>query len=158
MQNTVLGGVVDERPKMRERLAVARARSNYDVVGAAAMGDALGNLLLRGIDNHDSDALRRAKFTLASNLSQHSRMHITRANRMVRDVLIYLIDQRCPTCSGQAYIRQDTSVRACPACAGAGLVGSPPMHWRKYHRLVLAEAQGSMGRALKTARDAANSA
>jgi hypothetical protein len=140
---------------MRERLAIARERSNFEVCAMTAFGDELGNLLLRGIDNFDSSSLRRAKFVLASNLSQHSRMHITRANRMVRDVLIYLIDQRCPTCSGQQFIRQDTSVRACPSCAGAGLVGSPPMHWRKYHRLVLAEAQGSMGRAIKTAREAA---
>lgn len=139
---------------VREKLAVARAHSNYAVLGDAALGDELGNLLLRGIDNHDPASLRRAKFILARNLSQRGQMHITRANRTVRDVLIYLIDQRCPGCAGQQFIRQDTTVRACPACEGAGLVGTPPIHWRKYHRLVLADALGAMGRALAWARSA----
>lgn len=118
--------------------------------------DPLGVLLLRGIDNHDSASLRRAKWILARGLSDRRQIAIIRANRTVRDVLVYLIDQRCETCAGQQFIRQDTSVRACPACDGAGLVGPhPPSQWSAHHRAVLVEAMGAMGRALATAREAA---
>ncbi len=139
---------------MRERLAVARSRSNYDVLGAEAFADSLGVLLLRGIDNGDGTALRRARWVLARNLARHHHLSILIASKTARDVLVYLIDQRCQLCQGQQFIRQESSVRACPTCAGAGVVGALPVYWRKYHRVVLHDAQGAMGRALRTAREA----
>ena len=141
---------------MRERLAVARGNgSDMETCAASAFGDALGNLLLRGIDNNDGSSLRRAKFILSGNLTRHSHITILVASRTVRDVLVYLIDQRCTFCEGQQFIRQETSVRACPTCDGAGVVGALPVYWRKYHRVVLHDARGAMGRALASAREAA---
>lgn len=78
------------------------------------------------------------------------------AARIVRDVLVYLVDQRCGYCSGQAFIRLESSVRACPTCNGTGLAASFPVYWRKHHQLVLAQAQSAIGRALRTAREAAS--
>lgn len=83
-------------------------------------------------------------------------MTIIMAARTVRDVLVHLIDQRCMFCMGQQFIRQESSVRACPTCDGSGLAGQLPVHWRKYHLLVLRVAQGAMGRALAQARAAAS--
>ena len=141
---------------MRERLAVARsAGRDMDTCAAAAFGNSLGNLLLRGIDNRDLLSLRRAKFTLARHLSQHGHMSIIPAARIARDVLTYLADERCLFCLGQQFIRQESSVRACPTCEGSGLAGQLPMHWQKYHLLVLRVAQASMGKALAQARAAA---
>lgn len=142
---------------MRERLAVARASGHdMETCATAAFGDLLGNLLLRFIDNRDGLAGRHAKWVLARHLSKHSHISILISARTVREVLVHLIDQRCMFCMGQQFIRQESSVRACPTCQGSGLAGQLPVHWRKYHLLVLRVAQGAMGRALKTARDAAN--
>ena len=142
---------------MRERLAVARSTGkDMETCAAAAFGDPLGNLLLRGIDNRDGVSMRRAKWVLARHLSKHSHISILISSRTVREVLVHLADQRCMFCMGQQFIRQESSVRACPTCNGSGLAGQLPVHWRKYHLLVLRVAQGAMGRALKTARDAAN--
>lgn len=125
-----------------------------ETCAAAAFGDFLGNLLLRYIDNRDGLAGRRAKWVLARHLSKHSHISILISARTVRDVLVHLIDQRCMFCMGQQFIRQESSVRACPTCEGSGLAGQLPVHWRKYHLLVLRVAQSAMGQALKTARDA----
>lgn len=142
---------------MRERLAVARSTgSDMETCAASAFGDPLGNLLLRGIDNRDSLSLRRAKFVLARHLTTHSHMSIIMAARTAREVLVHLADQRCGFCQGQQFIRQESSVRACPTCQGSGLAGQLPVHWRKYHLLVLRVAQAAMGRALAQARAAAN--
>ena len=141
---------------MRERLAVARSTGHdMETCAAAAFGDMLGNLLLRGIDNRDGVSMRRAKFALARHLSKHSHISILISARTVRDVLVHLSDQRCGFCAGQQFIRQESSVRACPTCEGSGLAGQLPVHWRKYHLLVLRVAQGAMGRALAQARAAA---
>ena len=141
---------------MRERLAVARASGHdMETCAAAAFGDILGNLLLRGIDNRDGLSMRRAKFVLARHLSKHSHMAIIMAARTVREVLVHLADQRCGFCAGHQFIRQESSVRACPTCEGSGLAGRLPVHWRKYHMLVLRVAQGAMGRAASQARAAA---
>ena len=125
-----------------------------ETCAAAAFGDFLGNLLLRGIDNRDGLSMRRAKFVLARHLSKHSHISILISARTVRDVLVHLADQRCGYCAGQQFIRQESSVRACPTCEGSGLAGRLPVHWRKYHLLVLRVAQGAMGRALAQARAA----
>ncbi len=125
-----------------------------ETCAAAAFANPLGNLLLRGIDNRDALSLRRAKFVLARHLSKHLHMSIIMAARTVREVLVHLIDQRCMFCMGQQFIRQESSVRACPTCQGSGLAGQLPVHWRKCHLLVLRVAQGAMGRALAQARAA----
>ena len=143
---------------MREKLAVARSRSNMEVCASSAFGDPLGNLLLRGIDNQDGSTLRRAKFVLSGNLVRRAHLPMIRANLIVSDALAYLINQRCPTCEGQRYIHVDATVRACAACAATGLLGALPVYWGKYHRLVLFDAQGAMGRALETAREASKDA
>ena len=140
--------------RLREKLAVARSRSNMEVCAAAAFGDPLGNLLLRGIDNQDGSTLRRAKFVLSGNLVRRAHLHIIRANPIVSEVLAYFIDQRCPTCEGQRYVRVEATVRACHACAATGLLGAVPVTWGKYHRLVLFYAQGAIGRTLDTVREA----
>lgn len=125
-----------------------------ETCASAAFGDPLGNLLLRGIDNQDGDCLRRAKWVLSRSLTNRAHMGILVANKTAQDVLSYLIDQRCHTCCGRQFVRLDTSVRACPTCSGSGLVGALPVYWRKYHQLVLHEAQASIGRALAQARAA----
>lgn len=137
---------------MREKLATARARSNMETCAASAWGDPLGNLLLRGIDNGDGSSLRRAKFALARELARINQVNILIASRTVHDVLIYLADQRCPGCYGQQFIRQESSIRACPTCEGTGLAGMVPANWREKHFIVLRMAQSSMGRTLSRAR------
>ena len=144
---------------MRERLAVARASGHdMETCASAAFGNLLGNLLLRFLDNRDGSAMRRAKYTLSNYLTRHSHLSILVSNHIVTDVLVYLDDQRCQFCFGKQFIRQESSVRACPTCNGSGYVGALPVYWRKYHQLVLHDAQGSMRAALKTARDAAKEA
>ena len=137
---------------MRERLAVARSRSDYSTVAAAAFGDPLGNLLLRGLDNDDLDCLLRAKKMLADMLCRRNAILITRANAMAVTVLRYLKDSRCPHCEGRQFIRQESIVRACGACDGRGLVGMP-LDWNKTQLRVLCHAQSAIGRALATARE-----
>lgn len=136
---------------MRERLAVARSRSIYSTVAAAAFADPLGNLLLRAIDNDDVDCLIQAMEALSDLLSRRNAVGVTRANAMAVAVLRYLKDSRCPECEGRQFIRQDAAVRACGACNGRGVVGTPP-HWHKTQLKALHHAQASMGRALVATR------
>lgn len=136
---------------MRELLAVARSRSNYSTVAAAAFGDPFGNRLLRALDNDDLDCLIEAKKTLADRMCWRGPAGKTKAYAMAVAVLRYLKDSRCPECEGRQFIRQDAAVRACGACNGMGVVGTPP-RWNKTHLAVLHHAQGAIGRALSEAR------
>ena len=111
---------------MRERLAVARAQSRFEVCAGAAFSDSLGNLLLRGLDNGDSDCLLEARRYLAEWLCWGKPVGNTRANAIASAVLAYMRDSRCGVCFGQQFIRQDAAVKACGACNGRGHVGTPP--------------------------------
>lgn len=137
---------------MRERLAVARASSRFDVCAAAAFGDHFGNLLLRGLDNDDLICMLRAKRVIADMLCRRNAIAITRANAMAVAVLRYLKDSRCDVCFGQQFIRQEAAVKACGACNGRGHVGTPP-HWHKTQLKALWHAQSAIGRALSQARE-----
>jgi hypothetical protein len=138
---------------MRERLAVARSQSRFDVCAGSAWADPLGNLLLRGLDNDDGDCLRRAKRVLADIMCRRSGVGITQANAMVVEVLRYLKDQRCGVCEGRQFIRQDASVRACLGCNGRGLQAFPPVAWRRAQLQIMYQAQAAMGRALNATRE-----
>lgn len=137
---------------MRERLAVARARSNYHVLGAEAFADPPGVLLLRGIDNGDYDCLRRAIAVMARQLAKRSHFEMPRAVGVVWEVLAFLIDQRCPACHGRQFIQPESSIKACPGCNARGLLGQTPVDWGGNQRRTLYAAQAAMGRALATAR------
>lgn len=137
---------------MRERLAVARSRSNYSTVAAAAFGDHFGNLLLRGLDNDDLICLLRAKRVISDMLSRRNAIGITRANAMAVAVLRYLKDSRCQECEGRQFIRQEAAVKACGACNGKGMVGTP-LGWHKTQLKALWHAQSAIGRALSQARE-----
>lgn len=137
---------------MRERLAIARSRSNYLLCGAEAWADSLGVLILRGLDNGDGDALRRAKWVIGRYLAGRYRLPFTKALAATQQVLQYLHDSRCKACEGRQFVRQETSVRACLACNGAGVCGVAPAAWGKPHLSALTAARGAIGRALKTAR------
>lgn len=140
---------------MRERLAVARSRSKFLVCAAAANGEALGNLILRGIDNGDGDALRRAKWALSLGISRRYSLGILKGNQIAADVLRYLHDQRCTVCMGRMEYADERGVHsACLACNGTGYLGYLPNSWRKYHLVMLTDAQKRMGKALASAREA----
>lgn len=134
---------------LRERLAVARANSRFDVCAASAFGDPLGNLLLRGLDNGDLESLLSANRLLVE-LMRGPIGH-TRANAMAASVLRYMLDSRCDACSGRQFIRQGAAVKACSACNGMGHVGTPPQ-WHRTQLRVLWHAQAAIGRALSEAR------
>lgn len=136
---------------MRERLAVARANSRYDLCAAAAFGDAFGNLLLRGLDNDDVDCLLEAKRELAARMCWGSSIGNTRANAMAVAVLRYLKDSRCQECEGRQFIHQEAAVKACGACNGLGVVGVPSL-WHKTQLRALWHAQEAIGRALAQTR------
>lgn len=90
---------------MRERLAVARGKSNITVCATEANSDALGVLLLRAIDNSDTQARRQAKWMLARSLAPRGNMVFTRSERYARDVLVFLADPQCRTCQGQQFVQ-----------------------------------------------------
>ena len=136
---------------MRERLAVARSRSIYTTVAAAAFGDHFGNLLLRGLDNDDLICMLRAKRVISDMLCRRNAIGITRANAMAVAVLRFMKDSRCQECEGRQFIRQEAAVKACGACNGRGVVGIPPL-WHKTQLKALWHAQSSMGRALAATR------
>lgn len=135
---------------MRERLAIARSKSNMNIYAMEAKADALGVLLLRGIDNKDARSLTQAKFRLALILSMRASMPVGRAARFVRVVLSHLADSRCITCGGQLFLYNQTSVKVCGTCKGTGQADAVST-WNKNHRIVFAEANQAMNRAIRMA-------
>ena len=136
---------------MRERLAIARSKSFMDTCALEAKSDVLGVFLLRGIDNKDAKAFTQAKWSLALILSRRASMPVSRAARFVRVVLAHLADSRCKTCAGQLFLYNQASVKVCQSCEGTGQA-EVSTSWTKYHRLVFAEANQAMVRALKQAK------
>ena len=85
---------------MREKLAIARAKSRMDICASEAFCDVLGVALLRAIDNGDGGSLRQSQALLLVKLRRRSYMARGKAISIVRAVLLHLHDQRCPACAG----------------------------------------------------------
>ena len=140
---------------MRERLAIARSRSNYAVCIAEARSDAVGIWLLRFIDNQDASAGRNAARRLASVAARQCGVDPRLARRDVRAVMRYLWDSRCLPCGGRRYvIHVESGVsRRCQSCDSTGYAGA--FTGTPLAQSILIDAKTRIGRALATARAAA---
>jgi hypothetical protein len=138
---------------MRERLAVARARSHMDVCASESWADPLGVSLLRGIDNDDPQSLSHAQFLLSRGLVGKYRITRRTAQRIASQVIVTLADQRCVICEGRKLIVNAFGVyNACHTCRATGLTGHKPTFWSALHERGLRQAMAAMGAALVTAR------
>ena len=139
---------------MRERLAIARSRSNYAVCIAEARSDAVGVWLMRYIDNQDASAGRNAARRLASVAARQCGVDPRLARRDVRTVLRYLLDSRCMPCGGRRYvINVESGVsRSCQSCDATGYAGA--FNGTPLAQSILIDAKTRIGRALATARAA----
>ena len=137
---------------MREKLAIARAKSRMDICASEAFADPLGLALLRAIDNGDGGCLRQSQALLLAKLRRRHCVAYGRAIVVVRQVLIYLHDQRCRLCAGHRYMLEETHVRLCHECGGTGFANGYPPKWGRAHQSVLADSLEAMGRALHQAR------
>ena len=137
---------------MREKLAIARAKSRMDVCASAAFADPLGTSLLRAFDNQDGASLRQSQALLLGKLRRRHCVAYGRALVVVRQVLMYLYDKRCRLCAGHRYMLEETHVRLCHECSGTGFVNGYPPKWGRDHQSVLADSLEAMGRALHQAR------
>ena len=137
---------------MREKLAIARAKSRMDVCASAAFADPLGTSLLRAFDNQDGASLRQCQGLLMVKLRRRRFMAYGRAVSIVQAVLLHLFDQRCRGCGGNRFMLEETHVRLCQECSGTGFVNGYPAKWGRDHQGVLSDCLGAMSRALHEAR------
>ena len=137
---------------MRERLAIARSRSNYAVCIVEARSDVVGVWLMRYIDNQDVLSGRYAAKRLASVAARQCGVDPRLARRDVRAVMRYLWDSRCLPCGGRRYVIHSESgvSRSCQACDATGYSGA--FNGTPLAQSILIDAKTRIGRALASAR------
>ena len=85
-------------------------------------------------------------------LLRRSYMARGRAISIVRQVLIYLYDQRCRACAGHRYLLEGAAIRACATCNATGFALDYPPKWGRDHQGVMRDCLEAMSRALHQAR------
>lgn len=137
---------------IRERLAIARARSVYSVCAAEARADVVGVCLMRFIDNKDPASGMLAARALSSSAARSRLVDPRLARRDARAVLRYLWDSRCLACLGRRYLIHDSSgvFRICLACDATGYAA--PFSGTLLAQIILIDARKRMGWAIDTAR------
>ena len=99
----------------REALAVAHSNGKHrDVIIAAGMVSPVGILILRWLDNDDSEALRRAKGALMRAVVRQARCTATRALAALQRAMSHLKHQHCNACGGTGHaVRANGVVMPC---------------------------------------------
>ena len=118
----------------REALAVAHATGKHrDIIIAAGMVSPTGILILRWLDNDDTDALRRAKGLLVRKVVGSCLCGTSRALAALQRALNHLKHQRCEVCGGAGHAVQANGVvmpctnRDCQEGLIARLPGEDPV-------------------------------
>ena len=99
----------------REALAVAHSNGKHrDVIIAAGMVSPVGILILRWLDNDDSEALRRAKGALMRQVVGYSRCSANRALAALQRAFNHIKHQHCHACGGTGHaVRANGVVMPC---------------------------------------------
>ena len=99
----------------RESLAVAHSTGKHrDIIIAAGMVSPVGILILRWLDNDDTDSLRRAKGVLMRRVAGDAHCNAPRALAALQRAFSHIKNQRCLVCGGTGHaVRANGVVMPC---------------------------------------------